>query len=143
MLRVKRSLDKAMAKRKYQLEYRRKLKEKEEMLNRGENHEWVTIKDATAEVMVCKKTGWVPHNKIFLPIPMIKSYLKQAEIKERFEAKKEVEIERLADEYCITASDVKDIHEKILKLKKDFYLNYAKEQIEEMKKAVNFGEKGN
>lgn len=125
------SINSLMAKRRYKLEYDRKLKEKDEMISRGELHEWVTIKDHTMEVMVCKKTGWVPDKKIFLPLPMVKSYLAQDNVKKDYEAAKQKEIEKLSLKLNLPVDVIDRVYASLLEHKKDFYVSFMKQQNQE------------
>jgi hypothetical protein len=113
------------------------MKDKTQMIESGGLHEWVTISDHTMEIMVCKKTGWAPSKKIFLPIALVKSYIKTAEVGAAYEKHKSNELNRLAVHYHMHIEDLEKISDTLFTLKKDFYVKYAKDNIKEMKQGIS------
>lgn len=119
--------------------YRKKKKEREAMLDKGEVHEWVTIPYGMQEVMVCKKTGWCPSLNGFIPMNLVGSQLKLQDIKKGFDEFKNQKLIEWAKEFNVTTERMQEFVESVYNLKKQYYTDYMEKQIIDMLRQERFG----
>lgn len=114
--------------------FKKKQKEREEMLANGELHEWVSYPvSAMKEVNVCRKTGWCPEYKAFFDTREIDHNEKLKELKVEYESYKDDKIAQLANKYNLSFMEAKEFFTTCYQIKKDFYVANLKKVSEEMK----------
>ena len=126
--------------RRAKAEYKTLMKNKEEMLARGELHEWIKIPTYNGHVLACKKTGWCPELKDFFRMGYINRLLMHREIEERqnkeWEAWKEVQYKKIAESFAIPEEQIKGIVKSGFEMKKEFVLDLQKRQEIEAEKQI-------
>lgn len=117
-------------------EFQKRQKEVEEMRAKGEVHDWVTVETADGAMLVCKKTGYVPRLKAFVPLEAINSYLLKLEREEQYKLFRNARVASLAKELGLNETKMEEVVEKIFAMKKDFtllQLDKLKQEMQEKK----------
>lgn len=93
--------------------FKRKMKEVEQMRERGELHSWVSIPVYGEERLICKKTGWCPSLKGFASKEMIDNYLIKQKKLEQFEAFTDKYFTDIGLIYSLSLNEIKELIEKL------------------------------
>ena len=97
-----------------------KMKAKEDMLERGEKHDWIKIPLGTKEYLFCRKTGWSPDLNGFLDMNFIKKHDRKIKEEEGYQAFRNERVKRMAEERGVSLDDMEEIVEQVFSIKKDF-----------------------
>lgn len=122
--------------------FRKKQKEVEEMKARGDMHEWISmpISGVGEEVMVCRKTGYVPSKEGFLPIEIIQHYEKsqavEKKIKEEYDEFKSERVSGISERYEIPMEKMEDLMDEIYSIRKDFHVQKMEEELKRVQDTV-------
>lgn len=117
-------------------QFQKKQKELEQMRDRGEQHDWVTIEAGDGPMLVCKKTGYAPRLKGFVPVEAVNTYLLWAEREEEYKLFRNARVTSLARELGLSETKMEEVVEKIFAMKKDFtllQLDKLKQELQENK----------
>lgn len=101
-------------------EFKRRTKEMEEMLSRGEVHEWVELYIGDTAVLICRKTGWCPTIKGFFNVKDVEYSLKEKEERKLFADFVEKELEKISLNNEIGFDKVNKVYQEILSLPDNF-----------------------
>lgn len=104
-------------------QFARKQAAVDEMKSRGEMHEWATVATPNGDIMVCKKTGWSPDLKGFVPVEAVTSYLNKIKVEEEYKEYRNKRVEELAKEIGLSLDKTEEIVEKVFSIKKDFHVD--------------------
>lgn len=107
---------------------------RKEMLERGEQHEWVNIKsavDPSKEMMICKKTGWCPEIKDYFSDEWVRKQIKKQELAEQYKMYRDIEVGTLAVRYKLDLETMEKIVEDVFNIKKSFHLKHIEKQMKE------------
>jgi len=113
--------------------YKEKMKEVDDMKARGDHHEWIEIPIDYKNTLVCKKTGYCPHNNGFLPKGYIDNHLEKLKLEKEFNVYKDVKLKELAKEYSLSIEDIEELSTKVYSIKKEFSLSKMNHLIDELR----------
>lgn len=113
--------------------FSQKEKDREEMLARGELHEWVEVMTMYGPTRVCKKTGYMPEHKGYLSKKALKSSLLAIERDERYKEYRNKKVSGLAEKHNMSVESMELLVEEIFDIKKQFNLNELSDVVEEMR----------
>jgi len=122
--------------------FRKKQKEVEDMKARGEVHEWVTISipGLGGNMMVCRKTGYVPSKKGFLPIEVIQRHEKtqafEKKIQKEYDEFKNERFSSISKDYDIPMEKMEDLMDKICSIYNDFHNQRFKQELKRIQNAA-------
>ena len=114
-------------------EFKRRMKNKNDMQAKGDGHEWINIPYGTEEVMVCKKTGWSPTLNAFLSMEYVNMWLKRQEREKEYQAYREEKMILLAEKHGINKEKMEEIAEGIFAIKQSFHVKKMKQAVKEMR----------
>lgn len=89
----------------------------------GDFHEWITVTDVVGTFLVCKKTGWCPDKKGFIPIELINAYLEKIKMEEEYKEYRNQRVAKLAEELGFDLPKMESVVEKVFSMKKDFHVD--------------------
>ena len=99
-----------------------KHKQRDEMLARGEIHEWMKVVYGFDEVLVCKKTGWCPTLEVYFTIEFMREQESRIKTSEELKQYTEQKMNELAQRYGTSPSTMDQIADDIYSIKKNFFL---------------------
>lgn len=104
--------------------FKKKQEEVAQMREKGETHEWVNIPGVAGygNLLVCKKTGWSPALQGFVPMDIVRKFVKKIELELEYKEFRDRRIEDLARSWNIPFPDMESLVEKIFAIKKDFHI---------------------
>jgi hypothetical protein len=122
---IRMHIKKFMAISKNNKEFRRREKERHEMLERGDLHDWKEYDyfgNGKMMLRICSKTGWCPESKSYFPLEALRALdrIKEQE-KEKAEFR-DKRMDELSQKYELPRHKMEEISEDIFKIKKDWHL---------------------
>ncbi len=102
--------------------FKAKMAEMDRMKAAGEFHEWVDVPSSQGTMLVCKKTGWAPSLKGFVPLSAINAYLEQLQAEKDYKEYRAARVQLLAHELQLTVPMMETVVEKVFSMKKDFHV---------------------
>lgn len=89
----------------------------------GDFHDWIAVTDVVGTFLVCKKTGWCPDKKGFIPLELINSYLEKIKMEEEYKEYRNARVGKLAEELGFDLAKMESVVEKVFSIKKDFHVD--------------------
>jgi len=117
--------------------YEQKMREKDDMREKGDLHEWVSIPFGTDELLVCRKTGWCPERKSFIELHYIKMQEEKRKLDAEYKVHRDEKVKKLAKEHSLSLDDMESLVESVFDMKKQFFLKHMDRSIKEMQEKAN------
>ena len=114
-------------------EFKRRMKEKDEMIANGDFHEWVEVLKGGPGgemVRVCKKTGWCPSVDGFVSKEYINRYLLLKADKEEYIKYWDENLERLSKKHSLTVEELRALMVELKLINEDFNIKKALDSCE-------------
>lgn len=110
----------------------------------GDFHEWVDVMTPQGKIMLCRKTGWAPSLKGFVPMTLVNAYFENLKAQEEYKEFRDARVQLLAHELKMTVPQMERVVENVFSIKKDFQLQRLDKLSKELKgKAANVKSEGN
>lgn len=116
---------------KYAKQLKKERKELEDNKCKGA-HNWIQMQIGLEKTHVCQDCCWSPKHESFIKKFYVNAEIESIKFEENLEKYKQKKIEELAAKYFMEADDLKIVAEEILKIKKDFTVEYLDKKIKEL-----------
>ena len=113
--------------------FKQKQQEVADMRPKGVFHEWFDMPKGDGNtIIVCKKTGWCPSLKGFVPMSRIEAYLAAVKAEEEYKVFRNGRVAELAIKMNLDNQQVEKFVEDVFSIKKDYTLMKIKELQQEL-----------
>lgn len=117
-------------------EFLRRQQLREDLRDKGELNEWITVDLMGQKVQVDKKTGWAPALEGFIPDEIIESQAKIEEEHKRYDIWKSEQYQQLSKEFGITEDKLDKLIERISSMTTDYFQEASARLAKEQKDMV-------